>query len=276
MMVPESIDQEDPAFVKKYRAYLTRRSKWEAIALCSDPDVAQVSAVHLRDVLAKNGEVRDFLDDKWEKRVLGSDKFKDIGSGFYALVDPDEEPSPTRPEWTGRRPGQNFGRDAHQSILASFPHVDAGDLRNDRVLLGGPWDTVADLVVHNLSIMKKRGSESPLAELFDYAWRHTPGTAVDHTDHHALLLWLTIAMADTDAFKRLSAYVKKGEDRPADILGQEDGRGSPIYTPRTTRFEKDDNGEYRNVPRDPSPEGVMNMIRALLVQRGLMPRRRRR
>lgn len=257
----------DPELLKKYRAFITRRSKWEAIKLCIDHD--QAGARALREIMLRAGVPKSDLDEKWEKKILGDTKLFRLKSGeFFELADDLELGK--RPHWSGERPGQSYVKDAYLWAIDHVPHVDPEDVRNNRSMLGDMWDPYAEFIVRALDGLRKREVEEPLAKLHQMAW--TDSILFDINDHpvvHAVAKWLTLARGDVCAYTRLRAYIAGG-DRPHDVLGPEDGYGSPVYVYATVGFKRDDGGGYEEIQVDVSPDGVLRLIKSILVRRRIM------
>lgn len=255
----------------RYKSYLTRRSKWEALKSCSRHGVIGVRA--LRDMMIRLGEKEPFLDEVWEKKVLGDTKlFEHKDDGFFVLTDEADqiEDFGKRPEWEGERPGEDWVREAFDAALGDVPHMEPSAISASRLCLGGDWSKTGEVVVEALDGLKARGVDKPLAKLFDVAWSEAMHTTV-HTapEVHQLALWLTQTMVEVDAFARLRACLKGG-DRPADILGPEDGHGSPTFDPVVFRVQEGRLGGLEALPPDESPQGVLGWIRDRLVGRGIM------
>ncbi len=252
---------------KRYRAYLTRRSKWEAIRLCLKHE--QVGAIALRGLMHNIGERAEDLDAKWEKRILGDTKlFRLTSNGnFFELAD-DLELGKC-PTWVGERPWQNFVSDAYDWVLANVATVGV-DLSKARVLLNNKWDQVSRVIVMALDGLRKKRVEEPLTKLSDFAWDLAMVTsAKTHNTQHAISLWLTVTRIEVDAYTRLRAYIAAEGDRPWDVLGQEDGHGSPIYSPMSTGYLMADGG-YEKVDVDQTPKAVLQWIRQRLVYRRIL------
>lgn len=258
---------------KTYKAYLTRRSKWEAIWACQKRDMIGIAA--LREKMISIGERPIYLDVKWEKRILGDRKlFVHQEGDFFVLTDEaDDIDLGKRPEWEGERPGEDWVREAYDLILTQVPHMEPEAISASQLCFGEVWKATASIVVEALDRLRRRGIEKPLGKLFQIAWDEAMQVSLTKAPQvHQVGLWLTVTMGDVDAYTRARAYLGGGA-RPHDLLGPEDGHGSPLYYPMTTGVEVGEDGTMKSAPFDQSPRGVLEAIRQRLVYRGIMRER---
>ena len=64
---------------KRYRAYLTRLTKWPVFGEANKE--RQVNRDHVRRALIKGGELESYLGDAWAKRVFGDTKVFELLGG---------------------------------------------------------------------------------------------------------------------------------------------------------------------------------------------------
>jgi hypothetical protein len=261
----------DPGIEKRYRSYLTRLSKHEAIYAGQKNEAVGVQA--LRDSLVKKGEVREFLDDAWAKKVFGDLKiFESNGDGFYQLTnEAGEIELGKRPTWKGQRPGDDWVRGAYDNIVSSIDEMSLSEVIGGTRCLSGEWRETASATISALEDLKRRGIERPLEKLWEVAWDESLKTSISESvTVHQVALWLTTTMGDTDAFVRLRAYMRDGtQPRPWDVIGVEDGQVT-AYVPTTVRASLNDAKALIAEPPDLSPRGVLESIHGRLVYRGVM------
>lgn len=245
----------------RYKAYLTRRSKYEAVRACQRRDM--VGVVALREVMIGVGELRPYLDDTWAKKVLGDTKlFEPSGEGFYVLTDEAEEINlGKRPTWVGERPGQDWVRETFDDICARVHELEPADIKGALYCLSSKWDDTATRVIEGLDELRRKEVDKPLSKLWEFAWAESMRTTLQTAPTcQQVTMWLMNAAAEVDAYTRVRAYLREGE-RPADILGPEDGHGARGFPPIVYYPDRDPDG---------SPAGVLESLRHRLVRRGIM------
>jgi hypothetical protein len=259
----------------RYKAYLTRLSKHEAIYACQKGGM--VGAQALRDTLAGRGERREFLNDAWAKKIFGDTKlFESAGDGFYRLTDEAEEIDlGKRPTWKGQRPGEDWVRTAYLHIMDVVEELNPDVLMGARSCLGEEWEDTARACIRALDELKTRGVEKPLGKLWKVAWDESNAVSIiTSIKAHQVALWLTTTMGDVDAFTRVRAYLREDSEapRPWDVIGTEDGQVT-AYVPMTVSASKNEAGELTPDDPDLSPRGILAGIHQRLVRRGIMKER---
>lgn len=278
----ESESNQSPERVKKYRSYLTRLSKWEAIrAVISNKGVNQVGEDHLRRVLVDLGEIRSFMDDRWAKRIFSDGNlFESDGDGFWRLKNPDEwkwkrgrivrftDEHPEghirkRPEWTdGVRPGEDVVGTAYEFCLDRVSNMPVPN-RSDERMDSDEWVSVGQKMVRVMKWCRKRGLEKPLAPLQEHAFQKSLLT----TDRsaHTVALWFTRARIYLDAFVAIRKS-KEGDTLPPHA-------DPKLWLPRSVPASISADGSYRIDEPSPSVELAKHVIHENLAKIGIVSKK---
>ncbi len=243
-------DLPDPDEVKKYRAYLTRLSKWTAVKLADDK-TSMVRDSVVRAKLIKGGELGIYLDEAWAKRVF-ADKtlFEDIGDGFRkVLMAADEEEAPAHPSrWEGVRPGEDVIGFALQKMIEALSRVSPKPNLRSRWLDSDDWQPVHQLAIQAMEYAKRRGVEKPLVPTQERSFREA---CIDEDEGtQAAGLWFLNTRTLVEAHGRFLAFLKEG-----------------------TPVQSDDLSIIRDVMRNPednTPEIAMKFARRHLLERGIL------
>lgn len=243
--------------VKRYRAYLTRVSKWLAFKKSNDDGLIRSSV--LRGMLVSGGEVSAYLDDGWAKRVFGDKEFfEDAGDGFWKVRA--EEPSEPS-SWEGVRPGE----DVLGTALARVANM-IGRRSNDlslrsRFLDDDGWEQVHRDMLSCLEQTKARGVERPLNELQERALREAcldPDLTVQ-----AVAYWLLNTRQLVDVMQRLISALRNegGVYQPYEL---------EFWGPQSIRLRVADGGGFETVSEEVTPQRTLEHIRRILLNRGIL------
>jgi len=195
--------------VKRYKAYLTRLSKWAAVKRANKQRQVNVSA--LRGFLISEGELGSYLDDGWAKRVFSdADLFSDVGDGFWQVSDLSPDEAQAKPsKWEGVRPGDDVLGDVlfriHAEVVRHRVDLDLGH----PLLDSDQWAPLHQIFMRYMKWAKSaRGLEKPLNDLQDRAFREA---CLDADANVQLVsVWLTNTRLLIDVMTRLLATVKDG------------------------------------------------------------------
>lgn len=223
----------EPEEVKRYKAYLTRLSKWVATELADEKTEYQVGTNVLRGNLIGRGELAFYLDAGWAKRIF-SDKglFTDVGAGFWKVAQLPPEDSPSEPsEWSGPRPGEDITGSAIQRTIDTLSRFDPPNWKS-RWLEGDEWMRIHPVVVSALTYAQSRGIEKPLVPLQERAFLES--MADEEEALQTIGIWLTNTRAVLEAHGRFQTAIK---DRsmaglyPGDLLLFRDNVIRAVETP---------------------------------------------
>lgn len=254
-----------PEETKKYKAYLTRLSKWTAFDQANNQGLIKDSL--LRHCLIGKGELAIYLDAAWSKKIF-SDKelFTDAGDGFWKVTPVSQEEVPAEPaRWVGIRPGEdllgNILLRAHSDVLR---HGLLLNLRS-RFLDDDVWTEVHPVMMRALESAKARGIEKPLNELQDRALRES--SVDDDVFVQVVAVWLTNTRMLVDAMGRFLAAVK-GD---ASSVQQYE---LAFYSPQSVRVSGHDDSSYTGAAA-PTYESCLLNIRKILLNRGIISANKR-
>lgn len=260
-------ENEEKVKRKKYRAYLTRLSKWEAQHQMNSD--RHIGVDYLRRVLKYKGELLDELGDDWAKRVFKGEMFEDIGNGFYKVVEDErwERPPPldSRPKWEGVRPGEDVVTDALYKTVEAFKNTKHIDLRLDfrSRLESESWIEVTRAVHVGFRYARRRGLAKPMYPMAERAFMadefHIDGGP-------ALALWFMDSISLVDSFQRLRAHLKDGSPLFSEML---------IYQPWSWQTKLDDDGKMMIIDEEMTPQVALREVSRLMARRGLLPKKKR-
>lgn len=242
------IPDPSPEEAKRYKAYLTRLSKWTAYEEADSK--GYISAVVLRQILIGRGERSAYLDDRWAKRVFGDKAlFEDGDQGFWKCVArPEDAPGePTR--WEGPRPGEDVVGDALARAweeVNKTARVETLSPRS-RLMDSDDWAPVHRTMVGCLEAVKSRGIDKPL----DLVQERSFAESLLDADLTVQIVacWLLNTRAMVDVMRRLLAHVR--------------GQGSD-FQPYEVDFWAPPTGQPR------SAEATVAHVRELLLNRGIL------
>lgn len=247
--------------VKRYKAYVTRLSKWMAFEKCNDQRLINYNV--LKGMLVARGELAVYLDDAWRKRVFADkDLFEDAGDGFWKVLDIRPEDAPGEPSrWEGVRPGE----DVLGSVLAHAADA-IGRMRTDRISLSSRfmdddvWDPVHREMLGCMEQAKRRGYQKPLNDLQERAFH---GSLIDPDPAVQIVaMWLLNTRSLVDVMQRLLA-AEKGEHG--------------TYAAYELRFWGPPGAKVRQTPEGlvaedpvPTPATTLANVRSVLLNRGIL------
>ncbi len=245
-------DPPDPDVVKRYRAYLTRLSKWLGVKLADDK-TSIVRAADVRSEIIKRGDLAIHLDESWAKRVFSDkDLFEDAQGGFWkVLVGADDEGAPSHPsKWEGVRPGEDVSGAALTKMVDGLGRLTPRPELRCRWLDSDAWQLTHQFAVVAMEYAKRRGVERPLALLQERAFRE----ACLDEDYglQAAAIWLTNTRVLVEGHARLVSVLKKEEG---------------------AALQSDDLFIIRDVmcpPEENTPEIAVKFARRHLLERGIL------
>lgn len=242
------VPEPPPEEVKRYKAYLTRLSKW--LAYEEADNKGYIAVLVLRRALVSRGERGVYIDDRWVKKVFG-DKglFEDADQGFWkCIARPEDAPSQPTP-WEGPRPGEDVIGDALVRAWEEVNRVARTEVLNPRspFMDTDDWIPVHRTMVGCLEAVKSRGFDKPLDTVQERAFAESLLDA-DPTVQ-LIACWLLNTRALVDVMRRLLAHVR----------GQE-----PSLLPYEVDFWAPPTGQPR------SPEATLAHVRGLLLNRGIL------
>jgi hypothetical protein len=248
--------------IKRYKAYLTRLSKWLAFEKCNDQRLIRSDV--LKGMLVARGELATHLDDAWRKRVF-SDKemFEDAGDGFWkvASLHPDDAPAePSR--WEGTRPGEDVLGAALAHAAERVGSIRGSDSLNlfSRFMDTDEWDPVHREMLGCLEQAKRRGYQKPLNDLQERAFVESlldPDPAVQ-----LVAMWLLNTRSLVDVMQRLLAAERgeQGTFQPYELR---------FWRPPGARVEMTDAGLIAK-DREAAPSVALAQVRSVLLNRGIL------
>jgi hypothetical protein len=241
---------------KKYRAYLTRRGKYEAIRICNRQQVVTVEGLRVAMLDAK--ELAEYVDEKWARKTLSDKKLFEPSEGAgYRMVSGTKLPDKA-PEWSGLRPGEDPLRDTFDKAVAKVLALPNEPPWDSYRLAHGDWVHVSKIIVGAMNHLKKRGVERPLGELQSMAF--SAALATDDRATQTVALWLIDTAYYVDAYGRL----QKGEIPP---------EGAGYFSPSVIEHEKGEDGKL--VPKEEADpvKRSLKTVRGILTRRGILKRR---
>jgi hypothetical protein len=254
---------EPPAeVVKRYKAYLTRVSKWRAWKESNDDGL--IKQAILRSTLVGHGEIPAYLDDAWGKRVFGDKEFfEDAGDGFWRVIPRSPDDAPSEPSgWEGVRPGEDVLGTALARAADAIGRRSTADLNlRSRFLDEDPWDPVHRDMLACLDATKKRGIEKPLNDLQERSFQEALLDG-DWTVQ-VVAMWLLNTRQLVDVMQRMLA-VLKGEPvqyQPYELV---------FWGPNWTRAALDEKGEIVPLEEAPTPQRTLDNVRMILLNRGIL------
>lgn len=189
---------------KRYRAYLTRLSKFVAVAEAEESKDGVVSVGVMRRVLISRGELASFLDEGWEKRVFSDEAlFLDVGDKFFKVLVSSDDPenAPSKPsQWEGVRPTEDVLGNTYRRVVGHVSGLEEPSW-SDRFLTSPSWRAIHPYAVAGLEYATRRGIEKPLVPLTAYVFDLACGTEDRATQTFAL--WLVRTRETVDAYTRL-------------------------------------------------------------------------
>lgn len=249
---------------KRYRAYLTRLTKWVVFDEAKD---RQINQEHMRRLLIQSGEQAEHLDDGWAKRVFGDAKmFEKQAGGFFRILDGVEQGK--KPEWKGgARPGEDVAGNTLHKLVQHVHDLDEDPPWTSHRLSDKRWEPVSRYCISALNHMRTRGIERPMAPLQDRAFAESLRT--DDPAHQTVALWLTTTRYCLDAYARVRAY-EKGE-------GKLFWEGElELYRPTHFRAKRDpETGELAFIDEEFTVKVALEVIRDILVKRKILKEQRR-
>lgn len=256
-----------PDEVKRYRAYLTRLSKWAAFDRQNKEGL--VKDAHVRGFLISRGELASYLDSAWAKKIFGDKElFTDAGDGFWtvAAMRPEEAPGEPTP-WTGLRPGEDLLGDvlvrAHDDVVRC--NTSELNLRS-RFLDSEKWDPIHRVMLRALESAKAKGLEKPLNELQDRSFRES---LLDGDIYVQIVsIWLFNTRLLVDAMTRFLAAVKGDASgvQPYEL---------DFYAPSAVPITKAPDGTLQAVGAAPTYETCLENVKTILLNRGILGGKKR-
>ena len=250
--------------VKRYRAYLTRLTKW--IVFDEANKERQFAVDHIRSVLIKAGELEVYLGDGWAKRVFGDTKMFENDEGSFFNIREGVERAKTKPEWKGGpRPDEDVAGDTLRKLVAHVAHLPGPPWTSYR-LANEKWDPISRFCVAALDHMRSRGIERPLTVLQEHAF--TEALLTDDRNHQTVGLWLTDTRYYLDVYTRLRAHAKGEGEMYENEMG--------LFKPTSWPMSFDEETKKLELIEEPfTVEVAMRVVRGVLVKRRLLKEQRR-
>lgn len=253
--------------VKRYKAYLTRLSKWAAYDRQNKDGF--IKDALLRSFLIGKGELEVYLDAAWAKRIFADKElFTDAGDGFWKVADLRPEDAPGKPTaWEGLRPGEDLLGNVLASAHHDVVHCKTSELNlRSRFLDQENWDPIHRVMVQALERAKARGLEKPLNELQDRSFREA--LIDDDTYVQIVALWLLNTRMLVDAMTRFLAAVKGDTSgvHPYEL---------DFYAPRAIPITRREDGVLQAVRPVVTYEACLDNVKSLLLNRGILSAKKR-
>lgn len=243
--------------VKKYRAYLTRLTKWASF---NEANVdGEFNRDHLRSRIIGYGELEGFLGEDWEKKVATNKLFEHSSGPFFSIVDGSEKPK--RPEWKGGpRPGEDVAGNALLKIVERVNRMPEPPWKSHR-LADQRWDPVSDVCVKAMNYMRSRCVERPLALIQERSLFEA--TRTDDRAHQTVSLWFVDTRYYLEVYARLRAQAKGNDEMGEQEMG--------LFKPSSSlAMFNDETGKVEAVEEPFTVEVALCVVRDLLVKRTIL------
>lgn len=250
--------------VKRYRAYLTRLTKWAAFEEANKE--GEFNRDHLRDRIIGYGELEAHLGEAWEKRVFADAKMFEHSSGSFFSLAEGAAQAKSRPEWKGGpRPGEDVAGDTLRRLVTHVEKELEPPWKNYR-LADERWDAVSRLCVQAMNHMRTRGIERPMTVLQERSF--IEALRINDRAYQTVGLWFVDTRYYLEVYARLRAYAR-GE---GELLY--DGE-LEMYRPTSFHAKYDEERkELVAIEEEFTIDVALRVVRNILVQRKILGEQR--